>query len=180
MTLATGEPGLSLDKSRTHLQPLLGPSVILSPSILPLPGGSAGPMPEGCRLDASPRSTGGLSPTCDLSPPRPTFTSRCHSPSDVLLSETAAPAWFSPERLSCCGPLTFSAEPVGLPCDVEHFTRATLSARNPLCSVLKVRPDALTGTIHPFLGEVQTGVRVSPGDGCQLEPTLAYCASSSP
>jgi hypothetical protein len=130
-------------------------------------------MPEGCQLDASPKATGSRE-SLRLPPPRPTFTSRPHWPTDVMPCETVALAWFSPERRAAVGPPTFSAEPVGLPCNVEHFTWATLSARNPLCSVLKVRPDALTGTIHPFLGEVQTGVRVSPSDRCQLEPTLAY------
>jgi len=133
--------------------PLPGPSVILSPSILSLPRGGAGPMPGGRRLDASPRSTGRLSPTCDLSPPRPTFTSRPHWPWTCCDVVIVALAWFSPERLRFVGPPTFSAEPVGLPCNVEHFTRATIPARNPPCSVLKVRPDAVTGTLHPFLME---------------------------
>jgi cytochrome d oxidase subunit CydB len=46
-----------------HL-PLLGPSLILRPSIHSLRSEGAGPMPEGCQLDASPRSTG--SPVASL------------------------------------------------------------------------------------------------------------------
>src|SRR5438309_8951862 len=100
--------------------PLLGPSVILSPNIHSLRSEGAGLMPEGCQLDASPRSTGSPWRACNLSPPRPTFTSPPHWRPDDLLYETVAPAWFSPERLSCVGPPTLSAEPVGLPCNREH------------------------------------------------------------
>ena len=104
-------------------------------------------MPEGCQLDASPRSTGWVDPACKLSPPRPFCVSAPLASTCALHFGTVALAWFSPERLSCVGPPTFSAEPVGLPCNVEHFARATISARNPLCPVLKVRPDAVMGIL---------------------------------
>src|SRR5260370_20309275 len=97
-------------------------------------------MAEGLQLVASPMAPGPPWRSCSHSPPRPTFTSPPHWRSDDLLYETVAPAWVSPERLSCVGPPTLSAEPVGLPRNVERFTRATISPRKPLCPVLKVRP----------------------------------------
>ena len=78
----------------------------------------------GCQLDASSKTTGSLE-SLRLPPPRPTFTSPPHWRSDVLRFESVALAWFSPERL-------------GASCDVEHFTRTTIPARNPRCPVLKV------------------------------------------
>src|SRR6266550_357400 len=121
---------LGLRSTSEHIRLPLPETYATVSSSLALPRGGAGLMPKGCQLDASPRSTGppaltGLAP-CNLSPPRPTFTSRRHSPSDVLRSETVALAWFSPERW--CSP-----------CNVEHFARATIPARNPLCPVLKVQ-----------------------------------------
>ena len=71
--------------------------------------------------------------------------------------ETVALAWFSPELLD-------------LPCDVEHFTRATISARNPLCPVLKERlPSAYSTSPAP---QKQTYVRVCLGNYFPLESTM--------
>src|SRR2546426_1552661 len=122
-------------------------------------------MPKGCQLDASPRSTGppaltGLAP-CNLSPPRPTFTSRRHSPSDVLRSETVALAWFSPERW--CSP-----------CNVEHFARATIPARNPLCPVLKVQ--LLEGILRSRSLGKQTYVRAD----VRIDSPMFWAAVGNP
>src|SRR2546426_4508129 len=122
-------------------------------------------MPKGCQLDASPRSTGppaltGLAP-CNLSPPRPTFTSRRHSPSDVLRSETVALAWFSPERW--CSP-----------CNVEHFARATIPARNPLCPVLKVQ--LLEGILRSWSLGKQTYVRAD----VRIDSPMFWAAVGNP
>ena len=122
-------------------------------------------MPKGCQLDASPRSTGppaltGLAP-CNLSPPRPTFTSRRHSPSDVLRSETVALAWFSPERW--CSP-----------CNVEHFARATIPARNPLRPVLKVQ--LLEGILRSWSLGKQTYVRAD----VRMDSPMFWAAVGTP
>jgi hypothetical protein len=114
---------------------------------LPLPRGGGGPVPEGCHPDASlrPLTVRSVTPLhVQLLRPSPTGRGR---PTLGEALASAALAWFSPERLSCAGPAV--AEHTGPSCNVEHFTGTTISAPNPPCSVLKVRPTALGALYLP-------------------------------